>query len=50
MFTFRMDSSSLQQDVFATFQGNAVVFSSFQTPKPLVNDSTYTYFYGIGLK
>jgi hypothetical protein len=50
MFTFRIDTNSLHQDVFLTFQGNAVIFSSFQTAKPLVNNGTYTYFYGVGLK
>jgi hypothetical protein len=49
-FTFRTVSSSLHQDVFVTFQGNAVLFSSFQTALPLVEGGTYTYFYGVGLK
>ena len=49
-FTFRTVTSSLHQDVFVTFQGHAVIFSSFQTALPLVNDGTYTYFYGVGLK
>ena len=40
----------LHQDVFVTFQGNAVLFSSFQTALPLVEGGTYTYFYGVGLK
>ena len=50
IFTFRTVTSSLHQDVFVTFQGNAVIFSSFQTALPLVNNGTYTYFYGVGLK
>lgn len=50
MFTFRSTTSNLQQDVFATFQGNAVIFSSFQTALPLVQNNTYTYYYGVGLK
>ena len=50
LFTFRSDTASLHQDVFVAFQGNAVIFSSFQTPRPLVNNGTYTYFYGVGLK
>lgn len=49
MFTFRT-SGSTQQDVFLTFQGNAVIFSSFQTALPLTQNGTYTYFYGVGLK
>jgi hypothetical protein len=49
MFTFRTTANS-QQDVFVTFQGNAVVFASFQTALPIVNYAPYTYFYGVGLK
>jgi hypothetical protein len=49
MFTFRtMDTS--EQDVFVTFQGNAVIFSSFKTALPLVQNATYEYLYGGGLK
>lgn len=49
MFTFRtMDTS--EQDVFVTFQGNAVIFSSFKTALPLVQNGVYEYFYGVGLK
>jgi hypothetical protein len=49
MFTFRtMDTS--EQDVFVTFQGNAVIFSSFKTALPLVQNATYEYLYGVGLK
>ena len=50
IFTLRIDTDSLHQDVFLTFQENAVIFSAFQTAKPLVNNGTYTYFYGVGLK
>ncbi len=50
MFTFRTTGSNTQQDVFLSFQGNAVVFSSFQTGLPLSNAGTYTYFYGVGVK
>lgn len=49
-FTFRTVTSSLHQDVIVTFQGNAVLFSSFQTALPVVNGGTYMYFYGVGLK
>jgi hypothetical protein len=49
MFTFRTTANS-QQDVFVTFQGNAVVFASFQTALPIANYAPYTYFYGVGLK
>lgn len=50
LFVFRTVTSSLHQDVFVTFQGNAVIFSSFQTALPVQNNSTYTYFQGVGLK
>ncbi|HET9408966.1 MAG TPA: hypothetical protein VFO39_17110 [Candidatus Sulfotelmatobacter sp.] len=50
MFTFETVTASLHQDVLVSFEGHAVVFSSFQTPVPLVNGGTYTYFYGVGLK
>lgn len=50
MFTFRTTTASLHQDVFVTFQGHAVIFSSFQTALPIQNNGTYTYFYGVGLK
>jgi hypothetical protein len=49
VFTFRTTANS-QQDVFVSFQGNAVVFASFQTALPIVNYAPYTYFYGVGLK
>jgi len=50
MFTFRSATSNSQQDVFIAFQGNAVIFSSFQTALPIQQNATYTYFYGVGLK
>jgi len=50
MFTFRTSTANSQQDLFVTFQGNAVIFSSFETALPLVQNGTYTYFYGVGLK
>ncbi len=50
MFTFRMTTGGMQQDVFASFQGNAVVFSSFQTALPIQGYAPYTYYYGVGLK
>jgi len=50
LFTFRTLTASLHQDIFVTFQGNAVIFSSFQTALPVQNNGTYTYFYGVGLK
>ena len=50
LFTFRTVTASLHQDVFVTFQGNSVIFSSFETALPIQNNGTYTYFYGVGLK
>lgn len=50
MFTFRVTTGNSQQDVFAMFQGNAVIFSSFQTALPLQQNAPYTYFYGVGVK
>jgi hypothetical protein len=50
MFTFRMSTGGVQQDVFVSFQGNAVVFSSFQTALPVQGYAPYTYYYGVGLK
>ena len=49
MFTFRETANS-QQDVFMTFQGNAVIFSSFSVGLPVQQNAAYTYFYGVGLK
>lgn len=50
MFTFRSSTANSQQDVFVSFEGNAVIFSSFATGLPLVQNGVYTYFYGVGLK
>jgi hypothetical protein len=36
--------------LFVTFQGNAVIFSSFKTELPPAQNGTYEYFYGVGLK
>lgn len=33
-----------------TFQGRAVLFSSFQSTLPLDPSNTYNYFYGVALK
>lgn len=48
MFTFRTATVNSQQDVFVSFQGNAVIFSSFQTALPVQQNAMYTYFYGVG--
>jgi hypothetical protein len=50
MFTFRTSTGGVQQDVFVSFQGNAVIFSSFQTALPIHGYAPYTYFYGVGLQ
>jgi hypothetical protein len=50
MFTFRMATDGVQQDVFVSFQGSAVIFSSFQTALPIAGYAPYTYYYGVGLK
>ena len=50
LFTFRVTTANSQQDVFVTFLGRAVLFSSFTTPLPLQQGNTYAYLYGVGLK
>ena len=50
MFTFRTSTGGVQQDVFVSFQGDAVIFSSFQTALPVQGYAPYTYFYGVGLQ
>lgn len=49
MFTFRVTTGSSQEDVFMTFQGRAVLFSSFKQPVPASGSSSYDYFYGVAL-
>jgi hypothetical protein len=49
MFTFRTLTANSQQDVFVSFQGNAVIFAGFQTGLPIQAGATYTYFYGVGV-
>ena len=49
-FTFRMSTGGVQQDVFVSFQSNAVIFSSFQTALPIAGYAPYTYYYGVGVK
>lgn len=50
MFTFRTTMAHSQQDVFVSFQGNAVIFSSFETALPIAGYAPYNYFYGVALK
>ncbi len=50
LFTFRITTATAQQDVFVTFMGQAMLFSSFTANLPWSSAGTYNYFYGIGLK
>jgi hypothetical protein len=50
LFTFRLTTSKLQQDVFVTFLGQAMLFSSFTANLPWSSGGTYNYFYGVGLQ
>jgi hypothetical protein len=50
LFTFRSSTSTTQQDVFVTFQGRAVLFSSFTGKLPQDPSNTYDYFYGVAMK
>ncbi len=47
LFTLRVTTANAQQDFFVSFQGQAMLFSSFTANLPW-ND-TYNYFYGVGL-
>jgi len=50
LFTVRVVTANSQQDLFVSFQGNAVIFGSFQSALPGQSSNPYTYFYGVGLK
>lgn len=51
LFTVRVTTATTQQDIFFTFQGNAVLFSSFKANSLAARgNSTYNYYYGVGLK
>ena len=50
LFTFQISTANSQQDVFVTFMGRAVLFSSFTAALPLNGGSPYQYLYGVGLK
>lgn len=53
LFTFRVKTASARQDVFVTFMGQAMLFSSFTANLPWNSGGsggTYNYFYGVGLK
>jgi len=50
LFTVRIATANSQQDLFVSFQGNAVIFGSFASDLPGQSSNPYTYFYGVGLK
>ena len=51
LFTFHKVTGAFEHDVFVTFVGNSVVFSKYSANLPWVEGtSTYTYWYGVGLK
>ncbi len=50
LFTIRTITASSQQDFFVTFQGRAVLFSSFKGVLPANQGNPYDYFYGVALK
>ena len=50
LFTVRIATANSQQDLFVSFQGNAVIFGSFASALPGQSSNPYTYFYGVGLK
>jgi hypothetical protein len=50
LFTFRVATANSQQDVFVSFMGRAVLFSSFRADLPVGASNTYDYLYGVGLK
>jgi hypothetical protein len=51
LFTVRVTTATTQQDIFFTFQGNAVLFSSFKANSLAAQgNSTYNYYCGVGLK
>jgi len=49
LFTFPTTDGAVTQDMFVSFLGQTVMFSSFSAQLPSVADETYSYFYGIGL-
>lgn len=50
LFTFQVTSNGAQQQVFAAFMGEAMLFSSFSANLPWGTGGNYNYFYGVGLK
>jgi hypothetical protein len=50
LFTFRVTTSSSQQDVFLAFMDQSMLFSSIRSDLPWQAGNPYDYFYGVGLK
>jgi hypothetical protein len=50
VFTFRVTTANAQQDVFVSFMGQAMLFSSFTANLPWNTVGTYSYFYGVAPK
>ena len=50
LFTFRVTTGGIQQDVFVSFLDRSILFSSFSTAVPTAPGNTYDYLYGVGLK
>jgi len=50
VFTFRVTTTSSQQDVFVSFMNKAMLFASFSANLPWTPGGTYSYFYGVALK
>jgi len=50
VFTFRVTTTSYQQDVFLTFMDQSLLFSSLKAGLPWQTGNSYDYFYGVGLK
>jgi hypothetical protein len=49
LFTFQTTDGTVTRDVFVSFLGQTVMFSSFSAQLPSVANETYSYFYGVGL-
>jgi hypothetical protein len=50
LFTFRVTTSGIQQDVFVTFMDKSMLFASFSASVALGQMGTYDYLYGVALK
>jgi hypothetical protein len=50
LFTFRVTTAGIQQDVFVTFTDKSMLFASFSASLALGQAGTYDYLYGVALK